>query len=286
MDNPRKMIQRFANGIWSIEFHMTMIRTWALCVAKHYDEHAESWFTTQSKPSSERILAVRRVLDDLARDVSAHIVAPPNQTGAQWVLGVLELADGACTFAIHTDNFFVSCDCDSASDEDPFPVSSRIITEESVETVCQRHDYARIQRGLTEASRYAYCAAVLATNVTNAPSGKAADEDEIPPAPRKLPTRPPNKAFQAWQLRELLGISNQQEIANKMTEQGVPATQGQVSRWLAAVEEWRTAGGVMPELGSLNGKPQSVDPDVLDMGARQDGLTPRQRPRRDSDADE
>jgi len=162
MDNPRKMIQRFANGIWSIEFHMTMIRTWALCVAKHYDEHAESWFTTQSKPSSERILAVRRVLDDLARDVSAHIVAPPNQTGAQWVLGVLELADGACTFAIHTDNFFVSCDCDSASDEDPFPASSRIITEESVKAVCQRHDYERIQRGLKEASEYASRAAALA----------------------------------------------------------------------------------------------------------------------------
>ncbi len=102
----------------------------------------------------------------------------------------------------------------------------------------------------------------------------------------KLPTRPPDKAFQAWQLRELVGISKQGEIADIMTKQGIPATQGQVSKWLKAVDEWRAAGGVMPEVGTLDGQPQSVDPDILDMGARQDGLTPRQRPRRDSDADE
>ena len=41
-----------------------------------------------------------------------------------------------------------------------------------------------------------------------------------------------------------------------------------------------------PERLTLSSEPQSVDPDILDMGARQDGLTPRQRPRRDPDADE
>jgi hypothetical protein len=93
-------------------------------------------------------------------------------------------------------------------------------------------------------------------------------------------TRPPPKAFQAWQIRELVGISKQGEIANTMTQQGIPATQGQVSKWLKAVEDWRTAGGLMPNVGTLEGEPQSVDPHILDMGARQDGLTPRQRPRR------
>ena len=115
---------------------------------------------------------------------------------------------------------------------------------------------------------------------------KGAIVENTPKTAPKLPTRPPDKAFQAWQIRELVGISKQGEIADTMTKQGIPATQGQVSKWLAAVEKWRTAGGLMPEVGTLNGEPQSVDPDILDMGARQDGLTPRQRPRRDSDADE
>jgi len=119
-----------------------------------------------------------------------------------------------------------------------------------------------------------------------APAAPASVGENPPKAPPKLPTRPPDKAFQAWQVRELVGISKQGEIARIMTERGIPATQGQVSKWLAAVEEWRLAGGLMPEVSTREGKPQSVDPDILDMGARQDGLTPRQRPRRDSDADE
>jgi hypothetical protein len=130
------------------------------------------------------------------------------------------------------------------------------------------------------------------------PSNRANSIERMPPAAKKEPSeanggkpdkplnRPSDKAFQAWQIREFLNISNQEEIATKMTEQGFPATQGQVSKWLAAVEEWRTAGGLMPKVGTLNSEPQPVDPNILDMGARQDGLTPRQRPRRDSGADE
>ena len=99
-------------------------------------------------------------------------------------------------------------------------------------------------------------------------SATKAEPDEENNGKIKTPsTRPPGKAFQAWQIRELVGISKQGEIADTMTKQGVPATQGQVSKWLAAVEEWRTAGGLMPEVGTLNDKPQSVDPDILDLGA-------------------
>jgi hypothetical protein len=116
--------------------------------------------------------------------------------------------------------------------------------------------------------------------LTSADSGTAASQA----AP--VSKRPPEKAFQAWQIRELVGISKQGDIAEMMTTRGVSATQGQVSKWLAAVEEWRRAGGLMPEVGDLDSEPQSVDPDILDMGARRDGRTPRQRDRRDSDADE
>jgi hypothetical protein len=70
-----------------------------------------------------------------------------------------------------------------------------------------------------------------------------------------------------------------------MITMGTPATQGQVSKWLRQVDEYQSAGGVVPKVEELNTKPQSVDPAILDMGARQDARTPRQRLRRDPDAD-
>jgi hypothetical protein len=97
-------------------------------------------------------------------------------------------------------------------------------------------------------------------------------------------SRPPDKAFRAWYIRDMLGVSNQTEIAEMMTKLGIMATQGQVSKWLREVEKYRAAGGIIPTVDKLN-KPEAIDPSVIDMGARRDGLTPRQRPRRDSDAD-
>ena len=102
-----------------------------------------------------------------------------------------------------------------------------------------------------------------------------------PPKPPRLPSK---KAFQAWSVRALLGITDQTEIAEEMTRRETKATQGQVSKWLRAVEKYQAAGGILPDVTTI-GKPQSVDPDVLDMGARQDHRTPRQRERRDPDAD-
>jgi hypothetical protein len=380
MDQPRKTIQRFASTVSSIVIHMSIIRNLALAAAKDEDDPPE-WklqgFKVNSKASSERIIVLRQEIDDLARDVVAHIIAPPNQTGAQWVLGVLELADGACSFASDTDSYYVLCD--SGTNEDPFS-SYSIFNEETVETVCQHHDFERIQRGLEDASRYANRAAVLArpekgetmawdkfvkvfqeintpenrkalaeaigkdselasrflpfpisiedfkhlARIVEIPEGKIgdmtaseivdcalawADRQRIKARltadgknegngvgvvvdkcggnglPKEPMTRPSDKAFQAWQIRELLNISDQTEIANKMVINGVKATQGQVSKWLKAVDGWRKGGGEIPQVGTLGDKPQSVAPDVLEMGARQDGRTARQRGRRDPDAD-
>ncbi len=104
-------------------------------------------------------------------------------------------------------------------------------------------------------------------------------------SPRLQPSRPVENAFKAYWVRELLNISNQTEIAQKMTEGGVPASQGQVSKWLRQVEEYQKAGGIVPDVEKLNAKPQAMDPGFLDMGPRLDGRTPRQRSRRDPDAD-
>jgi len=97
--------------------------------------------------------------------------------------------------------------------------------------------------------------------------------------PRK---RPPDKAFQAWFIRDILGVTSQKEVAAKLGEHGVKSTQGQVSRWLKDVDEYRKAGGLMPTPNTL-GKVHVVDPNVIDMGAHEEGRTPRQRHRRDSD---
>ena len=100
--------------------------------------------------------------------------------------------------------------------------------------------------------------------------------------------RPPDKALIAWRLRDLIGITNQTEIANEMIRKGHPATQGQVSRWLTHVEKYLSGGNVLPDISveGLKQKPQAIDPPVIEMGPRQDGRTPRQRQRRSEDSDD
>ncbi len=100
------------------------------------------------------------------------------------------------------------------------------------------------------------------------------------------PIKPPSKkALQAWRLKTMLGLETQQAIADEMTRQGTRATQGDVSRWLKEVEACQAAGYILPDPPHLDSKPEPIDPDVIEMGARQDGRTPRQRHRRDPDAD-
>ena len=95
--------------------------------------------------------------------------------------------------------------------------------------------------------------------------------------------RPSENAFKAWRLRDLFGVNKQAELAAKMTEDGVPADQGTVSRWLKDVREYMAAGGVLPELPKMD-KPAAIDPSKIDMGERQDGRTPHQRKRWDADS--
>jgi hypothetical protein len=107
-----------------------------------------------------------------------------------------------------------------------------------------------------------------------APAGDT--QPEKPKAGKLAPKMPPEKARQAYWTRLAVG-DNQTTIARKMTENGVPANQGQVSRWLRAVDAFLAAGGIMPPLQRMHEQPQAMDPGTLDMGERQDGRTPRQR---------
>jgi len=95
--------------------------------------------------------------------------------------------------------------------------------------------------------------------------------------------RPPDEALTAWRLCGLADLS-QTAAAQKMSEElGRTIHQGQVSRWVKQVDNYIRARGVVPPLSQQ--PPLSVDPRVIEMGKRQGGLTQRQRPRRDPDAD-
>ena len=96
------------------------------------------------------------------------------------------------------------------------------------------------------------------------------------------PDEPPKRAIIAWRLRWFGGYTDQTEIAKVMTEQGEPATQGSVSRWLQQVENYQQAGGKItpPEMD----RAVSVNPAAIDMGERLDHRTPHQRERWGADS--
>ena len=115
------------------------------------------------------------------------------------------------------------------------------------------------------------------------PPGESATGADTKQTPKPEIKRPSENAFKAWRLRDLSGTKTQAELAEKMTENGIPADQGQVSKWLKQVGVYMAAGGVLPELPKIPGV-GVVDPHVIDMGERQDGLTPHQRERWDADS--
>jgi len=90
---------------------------------------------------------------------------------------------------------------------------------------------------------------------------------------------PPRHYIQAYRLFALQG-ETQVKIAETMTQElQRPVVQGQISRWLIRVDEWRIAGNVLPDLTPGNGKPvKTVNlGDKIDLGKRGDGLSERQR---------
>jgi hypothetical protein len=119
--------------------------------------------------------------------------------------------------------------------------------------------------GVIESGRLAVAVAV------SEPAGAKEEVEE----PRPI-NRPSEQAMQAWRLRDLQG-KTQAEIAEAMG-----TYQGQVSRWLKQVKAYLEAGNVLPALEPAS-KPKAMPPDLLDMGARIDAHTPRQRQRRSED---
>lgn len=120
-----------------------------------------------------------------------------------------------------------------------------------------------------------------ASDATNSRQSKGNKAN--PKTSKKVPKRPPDEAWRAWNLLGLLG--NQTRVAEELF--GNKKKQYKVSRFINAVKVYLEAGGLALPLNgdqSKIEKTQSIDPHLLDMGKRQDTLTPRQRQQCDSNS--
>ena len=100
--------------------------------------------------------------------------------------------------------------------------------------------------------------------------------------------KPPNKRdWTAYQLVTMMAM-NQEDAANLMVRRGMKTTQGGVSKSKSKCDKWIKAGGFMPEefrlaINMVNGKATPVNPAVIEMGERTDGLTKHQREKQAND---
>lgn len=111
-----------------------------------------------------------------------------------------------------------------------------------------------------------------------------ADQEITPPgvkneAPRRVPKEPSPEAFAAYRIQVSIGWTQEQIAEQLKQEFKRPFDQGSVSRMLKQVRQFLKAGGELPPLTSV----ESVDPKVIELGARQDHQTQRQRIHRTTD---
>jgi hypothetical protein len=125
--DPTKALRQFANTLDTIAFAMGIIRLMAPG-------------TEQFKAQCNKLFDARRLLDDLASRVLAHLIATPNETGTEWMFRVLELADRAYHFAIEAAHSSLPGTRDDAT---------------------RNRDYETICDGLQQASAYLHRVAVL-----------------------------------------------------------------------------------------------------------------------------
>lgn len=122
-------------------------------------------------------------------------------------------------------------------------------------------------------------------NLPNAPSmNEKASTSQV--------RRPQRREIEVYRLRFALQIQmgktyTQKQLAERYAEQKKcpPPSQGTISRWVRHVQAWLDNGNILPDFPKSTSKPQSVDPNVLEMGAREDHRTLRQRGKKVDDED-
>lgn len=97
------------------------------------------------------------------------------------------------------------------------------------------------------------------------------------PKKKRPPKEPSPEDFAAYKLYVIGGIKQEQVAKELERAFGKPFHQGGVSRSVGRVRTFLNAGGIMSSLEQAKANVDTVDPSVIEMGARQDGQTHRQR---------
>lgn len=116
------------------------------------------------------------------------------------------------------------------------------------------------------------------------------EADRQPPQAGLKP--PSERAMATYRVWAALGCTQQEIVLhiNAATDargrkQFMPTDQGSVSREIKAVKRWIAAGNVLPPLSELSqSRERTMDPADLEIGARRDHRTQRQRSRRSEDS--
>jgi hypothetical protein len=88
---------------------------------------------------------------------------------------------------------------------------------------------------------------------------------------------PPSKCREAFELSRCKGMS-QAEIAEEMNKRhGSMHGQGHISKLIARYEQYLKLIGVLDRMPPSAKRAKAFDPSILEIGARRDGRTPRQR---------
>ncbi len=86
---------------------------------------------------------------------------------------------------------------------------------------------------------------------------------------------PHARAFLAYRLHRFSGM-RQNDIGGQFGK-----SQKTISTWIKRVREWCEAGNPLPDSEAVSRKIRALDPAVLELGARIEGRTPRQRHKAD-----
>jgi len=109
------------------------------------------------------------------------------------------------------------------------------------------------------------------------PTGCQSPEGAARPGLTGAIRQPTPNALAVYRASLIMAWDTQEELARQIREHlGIPATQGQVSRWLRAVTDFLEAGNVLPDLRPPSaGRERAMDPSIIDQGPRLDPRDPR-----------
>lgn len=227
-----------------------------------------------------------RAVEDLAGQVRSTILNPGGSVSR--VVAIENKTGRAVVFDSALNEWWPKIQCEMAKLGKPnFQRLRALLAQEKAKAVgkfprerkslenCHRH-LVRCLNGIESLLHLTTQAAEVLAKESAVVADKTLADKPQGVAPRRVLKQPKPEAIAAYRLWSLCGWP-QQRIADQLTENFKrPFDQGSVSRMLRQAKEFLEAGGVLPPVSEVKSV-ESVDPKVIDMGARQDHQTPRQR---------